>query len=114
MGYLAAFQPQVLRWSSTAGTNYLPSSVSCYTFGSSKGLGFDRVLIVPTKKHMKFFCGDDKAFKKEKTEESQNKLYVAITRARFSLAILVEDKLAKNLPYAVWDGAGTLATANKM
>jgi DNA helicase II / ATP-dependent DNA helicase PcrA len=114
MEYLAAFQPQVLRWSSTTGTNYLPSNVSCYTFGSCKGLGFDRVLIVPTEKHMKFFCGNDKAFEKEKTDESQNKLYVAITRARYSLAILVEDELAKNLPYPVWDGAGTLTTANKM
>jgi DNA helicase-2/ATP-dependent DNA helicase PcrA len=112
--YLAAFQPQVLRWSSTTGTNYLPSSVSCYTFGSSKGLGFDRVLIVPTEKHLKFVCGNVKAFEKEKTDESQNKLYVAITRARYSLAVLVEDKLAKNLPYPVWDGVGALHTTKKI
>jgi DNA helicase II / ATP-dependent DNA helicase PcrA len=112
--YLAAFQPHVLRWSSATGNTYLPSSTSCYTFGTSKGLGFDRVLMVPTEKHMDFFCGNDNAFEKEKTDESQNKLYVAITRARYSLAILVEDKLAKNLTYAVWDGACALATANKM
>jgi DNA helicase II / ATP-dependent DNA helicase PcrA len=44
--YLAAFQPQVLRWSSATGNNFIPSSTSCYTFGTSKGLGFDRVLMV--------------------------------------------------------------------
>lgn len=108
--YLAAFQPQVLRWSSTTGANYLPDGASCYTFGTSKGLGFDRVLIVLTEKHLKFFCGDIKVFEKEKTDESQNKLYVAITRARYSLAFLVEDKLAKNLPYPMWPGAGALAS----
>lgn len=108
--YLAAFQPQVIRWSSSTGTNYLPSSASCYTFGSSKGLGFDRVLIVPTEKHLKFVCGNVKAFENEKTDESQNKLYVAITRARYSLAFLVEDKLAENLPYPVWAGVGALTS----
>lgn len=106
--YLATFQPHVLRWSSATGNNYLPSSASCYTFGTSKGLGFDRVLMVPTEKHMDFFCGNVKAFEKAKTDESQNKLYVAITRARYSLAVVVEDKLAKNLPYPVWDAIGAL------
>jgi DNA helicase II / ATP-dependent DNA helicase PcrA len=101
--YLTTFQPNVLRWSSTAGTKYLPSDVRCYTFGSCKGLGFDRVLLVPTEKHLKFVSGDIKAFDKEKTDESQNKLYVAITRARYSLAFVVEDKLAMNFPYPVWD-----------
>lgn len=112
--YLAAFQPHVLRWSSATGNNYLPSSTSCYTFGTSKGLGFDRVLMVPTEKHMDFFCGNLKAFEKAKTDESQNKLYVAITRARYSLAVVVEDKLAKNVPYPLWDGVDGIATAKKM
>lgn len=112
--YLAAFRPQVLRWSSATGTNYIPESASCYTFGISKGLGFDRVLMIPTKKHMDFFCGNVKAFEKAKTDEAQNKLYVAITRARYSLAVLVDDKLATNLPYPLWDGIDGIATAKKM
>lgn len=111
--YLAAFQPQVLRWSSTTGSRYLPSSLICYTFRSCKGLGFDRVLVIPPDKHLKFIGGNIKIFEKEKTEESRNKLYVAITRARYSLAFLVEDKLAKDLPYPVWDGVDALATAMK-
>lgn len=107
--YLAVFKPQVLRWSSTTGSKYLPSSVICYTFGSCKGLGFNRVLVIPPDKHLKFIGGDIKVFENDKTDESQNKLYVAITRARYSLAFLVEDKLVKDLPFPVWDGVGAMA-----
>ena len=107
--YLSAFQPQVLRWSSTTGTGYLPSDLRCYTFGSCKGLGFDRVLVILPDKHLKFVSGNVKVFDKDKTDESRNKLYVAITRARYSLAILVEDKRVKGLPYPVWDGARAAA-----
>ncbi|MCO7573958.1 UvrD-helicase domain-containing protein [Pseudomonas protegens] len=103
--YLSEFQPQVLRWSSTTGTGYLPRNLRCYTFGSCKGLGFDRVLVILPDKHLKFVGGNVKVFDKDKTDESRNKLYVAITRARYSLAILVEDKKVKGLPYPVWDGA---------
>lgn len=104
--YLTAFQPQVLRWSSTTGRKYLPSNLLCYTFGSCKGLGFDRVLIIPPDKHLKFLSGDVTVFEKDKTEESRNKFYVAVTRARYSLAFVVEDKLVNVLPYPVWDGVG--------
>lgn len=103
--YLSAFRPQVLRWSSTTGTGYLPGNLSCYTFGSCKGLGFDRVLMILPDKHLKFVGGNVNVFDKDKTDESRNKLYVAITRARYSLAILVEDKKVKGLPYPIWDGA---------
>ncbi|MBV6753919.1 UvrD-helicase domain-containing protein [Pseudomonas chlororaphis] len=102
--YLAVFRPQVLRWSSTTGAGYLPGNLISYTFGSCKGLGFDRVLMIPPDKHLKFIGGDDKVFDKDKTEESRNKLYVAVTRARYSLAFLVEDKKVKGLPYPVWNG----------
>lgn len=102
--YLKAFQTQVLRWSVTTGKGYLPSNLICYTFGSSKGLGFDRVLVIPPDKHLKFIGGDTKAFDRDKTDESRNKLYVAVTRARYSLAFLVEDKFVKELPYPIWNG----------
>lgn len=107
--YLAAFQPQVLRWSSITGNKYLPSSLICYTFGSCKGLGFDRVLVIPSDKHLKFIGGDVKVFEKDKTEESRNKLYVAITRARYSIAFIVDDKLVKDIPYPVWNGVAAMA-----
>lgn len=101
--YLAAFRPQVLRWSSNTGSKYIPANLSCYTFGSSKGLGFDRVLIILSDKHLKFISGDTTVFNQDKTDTSRNKLYVAITRARYSLAFLVEDGLVKELPYPMWN-----------
>lgn len=109
--YLAVFKPQVLRWSSSMGKGFLPSSFACYTFGSSKGLGFDRILIVSPEKHLKFLGGDSKAFDTDKTEESRNKLYVAITRARYSLVFVVEDHLVAKMPLPLWDGAAQGGTA---
>ena len=112
---MTGFQPQVLRWSSSTGVKYLPSNLICYTFGSSKGLGFDRVLIIISDKHLKFIGGDSTVFDNDKTHESRNKLYVAITRARYSLAFLVEDKLVKNLSYPVWDAVNVRTDAiNKL
>lgn len=101
--YLAMFKPQVLRWSSSMGRGYLPPSLSYHTFGSSKGLGFDRVLIVSPEKHLKYLGGEDNVFDKDKTEESRNKLYVAITRARYSLAFVVEDALIDKMQLPLWD-----------
>lgn len=50
-------------------------------------------------------------FDRDNTEESRNKVYVAINRARYSLCFLVEDKKAKGLPYIVWDGADSATSA---
>ena len=100
--YIDAFHPQVLRWSAAAGGKCLPAELNSYTFGSSKGLGFDRVLVILPDKHVQFIGGNRGVFEKDKTEESRNKLYVAITRARFSLTFVVKDKLAENLNYPIW------------
>lgn len=103
--YLATFKPQVLRWSSSMGKGYLPTSLSCHTFGSSKGLGFDRILIISPEKHLQYLGGDVKVFDNDKTEESRNKLYVAITRARYSLAFVVDDEHLANIQLPLWGGA---------
>ncbi|HHG9948053.1 TPA: UvrD-helicase domain-containing protein [Yersinia enterocolitica] len=100
--YLATFKPQVLRWSSSMGRAYLPPGLGCHTFGSSKGLGFDRVLIISPEKHLKYLGGDLRVFDKDKTEESRNKLYVAITRARYSLAFVVEEEYLTNIKLPHW------------
>lgn len=100
--YLATFKPQVLRWSSSMGRAYLPPGLGCHTFGSSKGLGFDRVLIISPEKHLKYLGGDLRVFDKDKTDESRNKLYVAITRARYSLAFVVEEEHLKNIKLPHW------------
>ena len=79
----------------------------CHTFGSSKGLGFDRVLIISPEKHLKYLGGALKVFDNDKTEESR-KLgsiqYVAITRARYSLAFVVEEEHLTNIQLPHWVG----------
>ena len=60
-----------------------------FTFGRSKGLEFDSVLIVPTKVLLNFLSSND-------GEEGLSKIldpkcYVAFTRARFAVAIILED-----------------------
>jgi DNA helicase II / ATP-dependent DNA helicase PcrA len=57
-------------------------------FGMSKGLSFDRVLIYPTVPIIKWLknCSSDLA------ATSRSKLYVAITRARHSVAFVYDFK----------------------
>ena len=60
-----------------------------FTFGRSKGLEFDSVLIVPTKVLLNYLSSND-------GEEGLSKIldpkcYVAFTRARFAVAIILED-----------------------
>nr|WP_245220770.1 3'-5' exonuclease [Pseudomonas batumici] len=90
--------PQVLRRSAAMGNACLPANYVCYTYGSSKGLGFDRVLLIAPEKHVQFLSGNRQTFDNDKTDESRNKLYVAITRARYSLAIVIDDKAAPACP----------------
>ncbi|EOU1315986.1 hypothetical protein ACNSVY_004214 [Klebsiella quasipneumoniae] len=59
-------------------------------------------LIISPEKHLKFLGGDLGVFDKDKTEESRNKLYVAITRARYSLAFVVEEKHLTDIKLPHW------------
>lgn len=65
-----------------------------YNFGEAKGLQFPRTLIIPTPRQEAFLSGNDAAFKELKTDQEINRFYVAVTRARYSTAIL-------------WNGAQT-------
>lgn len=99
--YIAAYDPMVLRWSLASGSKILPITARCSNFGSSKGLGFNRVLILPTPKQLNFILDGVTPFP-EKEEVAQNKMYVAITRARYSLGFIVSDKKAEGLRIPVW------------
>lgn len=84
--YLDSYPTVVqLRWDTR--TKDIAESNSVLNFGQSKGLSFDRVLIYPT--------GDMLKWLKDHTKELKNsvraKLYVGITRARFSVAIVCEN-----------------------
>ncbi len=83
--YIAQYGPVILRWKKTTKAE-LCKGRTAYNFGEAKGLGFERVLILPTEKYEKFLAGDLSVFDKDKSDEARNKLYVAITRARYSVA----------------------------
>ena len=102
--YLEQFAPTVLRWSIPASNFIKNSNIDKVNFGKAKGLGFDRVLILPTNKILQYLKKDNKVFKQEKTEKSKNQLYVAITRARYSLALLVDDAEASKIGIDIWQG----------
>ena len=79
--YLSKYKPvQLIHDSKTkVNKNYLT-----YNFGGSKGLTFDRVLIHPTKDMLKWF----KTYDDQLSDPTKAKLYVALTRAKYSVAIV--------------------------
>lgn len=99
--YFARYQPVVLRHSVKSGAEYDGLPLRRMTFGKSKGLGFARTAIIPTKPHLQFLQDDPKAFG-GKTEETRNKFYVALTRAKYSVALIVADAIAEKCHLPVW------------
>lgn len=81
-GYLSTYNPIQLRWNSSTKCN---PNFQAMNLGESKGLSFDRVLIYPTK-NMAAWVKDNNF---ELKSEARAKLYVGITRARRSAAIVV-------------------------
>ena len=79
--YLKKYEPIQLRDSRKKEVN---SSYRVMNFGESKGLSFDRVLIYPTEPFIKWLLNND--FKLAPT--SRSKFYVALTRARYSIGIV--------------------------
>lgn len=80
--YVQRLNPQVLRYNRNA------ESYGCeaLNFGIAKGLQFERVLIVPTGPIRNYLrTGDLKQLK-----TSKDKLYVAVTRARYSIAFVYD------------------------
>lgn len=84
--YLQRFESIQLRDTKKTAVN---ENYRVMNFGESKGLSFDRVLIYPTKPFLDWLK-DNNA---ELAETSRSKLYVAITRARHSVAILCKSNL---------------------
>lgn len=101
--YFELFQPVVLRNSVASGKQYDDIPLKRVTFGDSKGLGFARVAIIPTEPQLNFLMGNAKAFDEGKTETSKNRCYVAFTRAKYSLAIIVADDRAAQCNILPWE-----------
>ncbi len=83
--YLQKYNPVQLRDSKKKNVN---ENFIVMNFGEAKGLSFDRVLIYPTKPFMDWFMNNES----DLAETSRSKLYVAITRARYSVGIVISDK----------------------
>ncbi|WP_426484621.1 UvrD-helicase domain-containing protein [Flavobacterium sp. 2] len=79
--YLELYNPVQLRDSRRQKVN---DNYAVMNFGESKGLSFERVLIYPTKPYVKWLLDNDS----ELAATSRSKFYVAITRARYSVAIV--------------------------
>ena len=89
--YLSIYHPMQLRdkINVTVNPNY-----PAINFGVSKGLTFNRVLIYPTDTMMKWLI--DRSFKL--ADISRSKLYVALTRARHSVGIVIKAKYIHKCP----------------
>ncbi|MFB9086020.1 hypothetical protein ACFFW8_11200 [Erwinia tracheiphila] len=71
--YLETFTPVQLRWNKK---RTVDERYPVFTFGTSKGLTFERVLIYPTKPMLQWFQDDSAAL----TNDTRAKLYVGLTR----------------------------------
>jgi len=90
--YLAKYKPLQLRVDRRRRVNL---AYQVMNFGESKGLGFDRVLIYPTKSILDFILKN-----KNLDGTSRAKFYVAITRAKYSVGIIYnfkDDETVKNI-----------------
>lgn len=83
--YIQLFQPVQLRYNKKV---EICPSAPCCNFGNSKGKTFNRVLIYPTQDIKKWL--KDRSFVLEETTKAR--LYVAITRARYSVAFVADTK----------------------
>jgi DNA helicase-2/ATP-dependent DNA helicase PcrA len=84
--YIEKFAPQILRLDKKTICDNYPAM----NFGESKGLTFDRVLIFPHGGGKKWLCTG----KLVHVEKSAAKMYVGATRARYSVAFVLEGTAA--------------------
>lgn len=91
--YLQEYNPIQLRYSKSKKTN---EKYMVKNFGESKGYTYNRVLLYPTKKITEWLFDN----KELNTFETKCKFYVAITRARYSVAIVCKNNIKTNvLPF---------------
>lgn len=83
--YLSIYHPIQLR--DTRKTTVNPT-YPAMNLGESKGLTFERVLIYPTSKMIEWILDHSKKMK----PKSKSKLYVGVTRAKYSVAIVFDNK----------------------
>ena len=87
--YLERYRPVILRISRTTEVA-LCHGHRTYNYGESKGMSFDRALVLTTEKQRRFLGGETDVFDADNTEKARNTLYVVATRARYSVAFVFE------------------------
>ncbi|MGV1054784.1 UvrD-helicase domain-containing protein [Clostridium perfringens] len=92
--YIKIFSPKILRYDKRTSFD----SKNILNFGQSKGLTFDRILIIPNLKFEKYLITGDIS----NIAKSKAKVYVALTRARYSVAFLC-DKEVKLDSFKKWN-----------
>ena len=90
--YLQQYHPVQLRYSKDTEVDYLYPSIN---FGISKGKTYDRVLIYPTQDMKDWLKNNNKKL----SDETRAKLYVAITRARYSVAFVINPEAIECVSY---------------
>lgn len=89
--YIARVKPVILRHNKTVERGLCEGS-QAINFGGAKGLEFDHVMIIPTSAQKQFLLGNRRPLESGKTEQAKNLFYVALTRGRFSTAILLDEE----------------------
>ena len=89
--YVRLFQPQCLRHSVSSGKSL---DLVYLNFKVSKGMTFERILIVPTAPIAKFIASGAHL-----EANSASSFYVAVTRAKQSVAIVLDKAGTSTLPY---------------
>ena len=83
--YVELYKPIQLRHSMKMNIQY---GYVAYNYGQSKGKTFDRVIIYPTDKIKKWLFGQSV----DMANRTRAGFYVAVTRARYSVAFVIPDK----------------------
>lgn len=95
--YYETFNPLALRWASgLKALKPFEDKLEFSNFGEVKGVTVERVLIFPTDPIMKFLKN-----KEQLTNIAAAKFYVAVTRARDSVAIVWDEK--EEPPFPFWE-----------
>lgn len=89
-GYLEKFSPIQLRWNSKRSVD---ERYPVYTFGKSKGLTFERVVIYPSEPMLSWILNSSSPL----TNDARAKLYVGLTRPTRSVAIVFEGNKLPNI-----------------
>lgn len=100
--YCNKYNPVILRFSQRTKIDNL-LNLPVYNFGESKGLTFERVLIYPTKKFVDALLINQYEILDDSTKA---KCYVAVTRAKYSVAIVIKKKRMSEIrecyPKRIW------------